>query len=137
MDKNLINALARLERAGAENSKATKKLHEAATTIAVKIEECVPVGVDLPRGYKVVRRCSNIGADLFLLDSADRYIDGTGGYLHRDFHCKIPPQTRVGSLQFAKDVSEGLLDEIAAWLEERVATVEQAAKTLEAHGECH
>lgn len=138
MDKDLINALARLERAGSENSKATAKLHWAATIVAEEIEKNVPTGVWLPRDYKVIRHNSNIGSDLFLVQGraqygeVHHYIDGIGGYLHGDFNCSIPPKTRTGSLKFAKDVSAGLLEEIAEFLEKRTTAEKQAASTLEA-----
>jgi hypothetical protein len=110
----------------------------------------VPEGVPLPRNYIVVRRQSNIGPTRFLVlcnvepDDVDieagdypnlvsLYVDGTGDYLHGDFRCFIPPQTRQGSLTFAKDIAEGLLDEIAAFLDARKATQDHAARILEEH----
>lgn len=59
---NIINAVARLQRAGAENSKATKKLHVAAMNVACFIEDQVPAGVNLPRGYLVQKVKSNVGS---------------------------------------------------------------------------
>ena len=139
---DIINAVKRLERAGDENSKATKKLHEAAREVAYKIEAVAPVGVLLPRGYRVERVKSNVGSDEFLTLRGDRdeyqrgeyhyyWIDGCGRYLHGDFHAEVPAQTRTGSLRFAKDVAEGLLDEIAEFLEQRKAESEKAAEVLE------
>lgn len=143
MSDNLINSLKRLERAGAENSRATKKLHEAAAEVADRIERLVPSGVRLPRGYIVDGVKSNVGYARFLKREDDEWdewgeptytwIDGTGSYLHGDFHCWIPAQTRAGSLQFAKDVAEGLLDEIAAFLEEWAAKNDEATAILESH----
>src|SRR5262245_30430730 len=142
---NVINSVARLERAGAENSRATKKLHDAASQVADFICGRVPINVKLPRGYKVVRVKSNVGsADFLVRESGDtdefgylvrQWIDGTGSFLHGDFHAEVPAQTRAGSLQFAKDVAEGLLDEIAAFLEKRAAESDAAASTLEAKAE--
>jgi hypothetical protein len=143
---DLINALNRLERAGSESSRCTKKLHEAASTVADKICDSVraakAVGVTLPRGYRVRNVKSNVGNRAFLVaepgtrdewgNDDQLWIDGTGGYLHGDFHAGIPEQTREGSLRFAKDVSEGLLNEIAAFLEDRAAENAMAAGTLEA-----
>lgn len=137
---DVINAVKRLERAGSENSRATKKLHDAASEVAYLIKHQVPVGADLPRGYNVVEVNSNVGICRFLLlpNGCDEYgepqslwIDGTGNYLHGDFRCEIPDQTREGSLQFAKDIADGLLNEIAAWLESRVNEADSAAETLE------
>lgn len=147
MDTQIINAIARLERAGSENSRATKKLNSAAITVADLIERTVPVGVVLPRGYRVRKIKSNVGTALYLVRHAgtdkeaeqqfgvkipfEDWIDGTGGYLHGDFNCEIPAQSRRGSLQFAQDVSEGLLDEIAEFLEQRAQESEQRALLLE------
>jgi hypothetical protein len=148
MEKDIINAALRLERAGGENSRATEKLHVAARKVADLIEGLAPVGVDLPRGYIVIRERSNVGSALFLklyrgqdkhaaeygVNQRHSYwIDGTGGYLHGDFHCEIPNQSRDGSLMFAKDVAEGLLDEIAEFLEQRAAQSDQATADLEQH----
>lgn len=119
---NIINALKRLERAGDENSRATEKLYEAAKKVAAFIEENVPAAVELPRGYKAIYVSSNIGSAKFLVNETKErrvWIDGIGGYLHEDYNCKIPAQTRTGVLDFAKDIAEGLLDEIALFLEKR------------------
>jgi len=135
MSNNIINAVKRLERAGSENSRATQKLYQAAGNVADLIETQVPVGVELPRGYYVREVCSNIGSCLFLCreteDGRD-YIDGIGRYLHGDFHCWIPGQNRAVVMQFAEDVADGLLDEIAQWLENRATRADQAAQVLEA-----
>lgn len=141
MANDVINAVKRLERAGSENSRATKKLHEAVRTVADFICDQVPRGVTLPRGYFTQRVHSNIGGETFLYlgtlylgtgEDEAVGIDTTGGYLHGDFNCPMPGQTRAGSLQFAKDVAEGLLDEIAVWLEQRASESDSATKTLEA-----
>jgi hypothetical protein len=138
---DIINAVARLERAGSENSRVTNKLHAAASTVADWIEGQVPVNVLLPRGYRVKRVKSNVGYTDFLVRESKEtneygepvllWIDGTGVYLHGDFHAAIPSQTRHGSLLFANDVASGLLDEIAAWMEKLAAECDSAAKVLE------
>lgn len=126
MSNDIINAVKRLERAGSESSRTTEKLFEAATKVAEIIEKQVPVGVILPRGYKVVRVKSNVSSEIFLavVDSwncecVTGYIDGIGRYLHGDFSCWIPEQKRDIILQFAKDIANGLLDDIAEFLENR------------------
>jgi len=140
---SIINAVKRLERAGSEHSRATQKLYEAAREVASLIEAQVPAGVKLPRGYYVKEICSNVGCADFLcikipLEYAGtqhyeetRYIDGIGRYLHGDFHCWVPGQDRATVLKFAEDIADGLLDEIAEWLEARAAKAEQAAEVLE------
>ena len=144
---DIISAVKRLERAGDENSKATKKLHEAAYNVAQLIIKIVPLGVKLPRGYKVRHIKSNVGSADFLtywqptpsdkayserpdLEGETMWIDGQGSYLHGDFNAWIPNQTRAGSLKFAKDVAEGLLEEIAEFLEKRKAESEEATSAL-------
>lgn len=138
-NNNVINAVKRLERAGDENSRATQKLFEAARNVADLITETVPSGSDLPRGYYVKKIRTNVGSCKFLCKEIDdgygypvtRYIDGMGDYLHGDIHCWIPPQDRDTVLQFAKDIAEGLLDEIAAWLENKIAKANDAANILQ------
>jgi len=139
MKKNdVINAVKRLERAGSEYSRATQKLYEAAREVATFIENQVPVGVKLPRGYYVKRIYSNISSEKFLcrdmvgengLETC--YIDGIGGYLHGDFRCCIPRQNRTAILKFAEDIANGLLDEIAEWLEARTAKTNDSIKIFE------
>ena len=144
----ILNALNRLQRAGSEASRCTAKLHEAAAAVAEEICESVSkadaIGKMLPRKYIVHRQRSNIGSTLFLYwieretkDECDyegrsHCINGESGYLHGDFKSEMTPKPRAGSLQFAKDVSEGLLDEIAEFLEKRAAENELAAQKLEA-----
>ena len=137
---DIMSAVKRLERAGAENSRATKKLHESVRRVAALIEESCPNNVTLPRGYRVVNIKSNIGNGDFLVTSAPGeygeevvYIDGYGGYFHGDFNCWIPGQTRSVSLQFAKDVAEGLLDEIGDFLEARQQKTDRAAEGFLQH----
>ena len=131
---NTIDALKRLERAGNENSKATKKLHEAAEEMALVILKKVPADVTLPRDYRKVRVTSNVGEEYFLVlyrGDIEYWIDGTGSFLHGDFHAEIPAQTREGSLTFAHDIATGLVDEIAELLEERSREAGQASDLLE------
>jgi hypothetical protein len=142
---SLLDSLNRLQRAGDEGSKATAKLHEAASDVARKIREIAPEGVRLPRGYMVLRVRSNISSTTRLVketgekdqwgESQLLWIDGDGTYLHGDFNAEIPAQTRAGSLAFAKDIAEGLLDEIAAFLEAEAAKDVAATSALEAAAE--
>jgi len=76
---DLMNSLNRLQRAGDNGSKATKKLHEAASTVADEICKSVyharAVGEKLPRGYRVVNVRSNVGNNDFLtLDSGKKNV---------------------------------------------------------------
>ena len=131
---SIINALKRLDRAGDENSKATEKLKVAASEVADRIIGTVPIGVSLPRNYTAVRCRSNVGTCEYLIKdyegTREEWINGYGGYMHGDFNCWIPDQTRQGVLQFARDVSEGLIDEIAKFLEKRKRESESGEKVL-------
>lgn len=141
---SLANAIARLERAGAENSKATKKLRAAASALATWLEAQpgIPVDTEMPRGYYIHRVRSNVASALFLCrdvpdytyDTREMcrvYIDGTGAYLHGDFHCEIPECSRAALLDFAADVAAGWLEEVAQWIEERAAKDASASSVLE------
>lgn len=130
-NNSVINAVKRLERVGSENSKATKKLFQAATAVAELIEEVAPVGVTLPRGYKVVERRSKLAPCLFLVNKDGEYIDGIGQHLHGDFHCWIPEQRREVILDFAADIADGLLNEIADFIEQLAMESNKATEVLE------
>jgi hypothetical protein len=146
-DNSVINALKRLERAGSENSRATQKLHEAADKVAQAIINAVPRhlhGSWLPRDYRIVKITANIGEARYLVKKGDTddwgnrhdyWIDGSGGYLFGDFNCPVPEQTREGSLLFAKDIADGLLDMISQHIEESQAKIFSATVVLEATAE--
>ncbi len=122
---DIINAIKRLERAGDENSKATKKLHDAVTRVCEDlIETTCPPHVLLPRGYMV--QTNQSGAYYLTRDNGknEMYPEFVE-WQQIDRH-----HTREGSLQFAKDVAEGLLDEIAEFLEKRKDESETATTTL-------
>jgi hypothetical protein len=137
-NNNVINALKRLERAGAEDSRTTEKLRESARSLASEIEGMVPHGVKLPRGYRVISRTCHGGAsyDFLVKDyhtETEEYIDSGSNfdyYLNGDFDVTIPGQTRKGVLQFAADIATGWLDEVAAFLEERAKKATEATATL-------
>lgn len=135
-----LDALKRLERAGAKNSRTTLNLKAAAVEVARSIIDSVPPDIDLPRGYKVIRRKSIVGGAWFLQNSNGYYVDAgakdkEGYYLHGDFHCWITATPRQAVLSFANDISTGLLDEIAEFLEKRTAENEKSAKVLESKTE--
>ncbi len=140
--KELLAAVKRLEKAGKEDSQATARVHKASAWVARWIEDHVPAGVELPRGYRLRLVRSNMGLVKFLTlpfvmqtkfepVNCEYWIDGVGGYLDGDYYWGIPGQTREGSLQFAKDVGEGLVQEISQFLEDRAKQSVQAAGILE------
>jgi len=123
---SVIDALKRLERAGSENSRATQKLRESATLVGNKIsyEMGLPRGIELPRGYTIL---------------------GVGEYNQPYLHQSVgagewdgEPQfanveegaSRDVLLRFAADIAEGWLDEVAAFLEERVRESDNAVQVL-------
>ncbi len=147
---SIIDSLKRLERAGEENSRMTQKLKNAAQEVAKKIIEEVPAGIELPRGYKVTK-C--------IYPDAHNYIDPNDGWdwclktkkssgytmddrwyvfgVNQKGHTSSPnyeglePANRETCLQFAKDISEGLLDEIAEVLEKRAEESKKAIEEFE------
>ena len=128
-------ALERLEKAGTACRDSLAHLEEAAATIAAKIIGACPVGVQLPRAYRIDRVRTNVGSELFLTCESSTseeidWIDGYGGYLHGDFNSFVPGPTRRGLIQFASDIRSGLLNEIADWLEKREAEARECSAAL-------
>jgi len=85
--------------------------------------------MDLPRGYRVVEITSNVGCWPFLT-RGQHYINGEDRYLHGDFRCFIPKPPREAVLRFARDIADGLLEEIAQALEARAKESDTAAGAL-------
>jgi len=130
---SLIEDLKKLEKAGKNYADNISELHESVCVVADKICRVIPdelLGKPLPRGYKVDKVQSNVGSCIFLF-SGNRAIDFKGGYLHGDLNIKIEGRTRETSLQFAKDVSEGLLEEIRELLNSEREEMEKATKLLD------
>jgi len=135
--EKIINGLKELERAAEGRKVALGRLRRAANEVAALIEEVAPVGVDLPRGYRVVEIETRSGLRERFLDyypgglRPPVYIDGVGEYLGGDLDCYVPAPSREALLQFAQDIASGLLEEIAALLEGMKTEEERAANTLE------
>lgn len=123
---HITNAVKRLERAGSENSRTTEKLHAAVCTVADFICNQVPTNVTLPRGYLVQETITDTGSSRFLYRLTGQKNEWGDDLIGID----TPGMTRAGSLQFAKDVAEGLLDEITEWLDIRSAESNDAAELL-------
>ncbi len=148
-ENGVIDALKRLERAGSENSRTTQKLRAASVVIADEIVKSVEAAqaesVELPRGYVVVDQYSNIGCftQLRTPSMADGWEDSRREtlnsdstapgekYLHGDFNKTFFVAGRESILQFAADIADGLLDEIAEFLEKRATENEAQAVVLE------
>ena len=125
MDNSVINAVKRLERAGSESSKATKKLVEAAGVLGDWVANLkgVPGGGEaLPRGYWV----EAIGSSYKLCRPSRHYDKCIYGDKWTE---------REEALWLAEDVARGWLDELAAWLEKRTAEAKNAETVLVSKGQ--
>ncbi len=133
---SITDDLKRLERAGSETGRMTEKLREAACASAKRISASVPdeaLGAELPRGYRVHSHdYGQWGTYHYLYNPTGECIEGSGGYVGGDFDYHWPSiPTRQAVLDFARDISGGLLGEIAGWLEDRSAVEAEATAELE------
>jgi len=127
MNNEIINAVKRLERAGSENSRATQKLKDACKQLGEFIEKQVPHNVRLPRNY-IVKETSN---SYYLVKIKNAFAYGEEvEYFGNTITDPYKEPSRLLCLQFAKDIAEGLLDEIAEFLEKRKEESEEAEKIL-------
>ncbi len=120
----IINSLKRLERAGAENSRTTEKLRQGAAQVADLICEVAPADLGV-KGYHIVvapfHRFLALGEG-----EKETYVSiSCSGYL--------PP--RETALAFAKDVANGLLDEIAERVEMDASEASEGLAVLRAASE--
>lgn len=139
-NNSIINSLKRLERVGDENSRVTEKLRDACSQVGGKICEIVkPLrdddeNLELPRGYKVITIDWNRGQfqDDILKGTISAVNTGRSYDYHpgNDYDSIFPGTTRDQCLQFAHDISTGLLDEITNMVKKWKAETEQAAKKL-------
>lgn len=106
-------------------------LKSAAYDLALLVERVAPEGVELPRGYRVVRIKSNVGWEVYL-EPPDSHglIDGNDSYLHGDFHAWVGAATHDELLQFAEDVRDGWLDELRDFLRSRTDAAVSATSVL-------
>lgn len=118
----VIDALKRLERAGDESSRSTKKLVDAAITLAKAIEPMCPAYVKLPRGYEVVRLCTQDSANIRYLAKLNTPHHEFGNAVfgaasnETDGYDYFAPASRIDALTLAKDVADGWLAEVADFL---------------------
>jgi hypothetical protein len=115
----IIDSLKRLERAGAADSKATKKLTDAADELADHILDLV--GFD-PYSDNATRLPAGIQVwppePYLRLGCQDWERVGNG------------VATREGALKFAEVIASGWLDELATWLETRTERAEASAEII-------
>ena len=149
MSNSIIDAVKRLQKSGEENSRMTEKLKESADQVARLIIDQCPPELDLPRSYRVVQ-CKYWNSYMHI-DPDDCWEwclrtpvffdqDGERTYYVLDVETRgsdpnsfksYTPANRKACFHFCKDISEGLLDEISEFLENRTKKAEQAIEQLE------
>ena len=110
---SVIDALKRLERAGAEDSAHTLKLRQAAAALAEHLVQQIRAErtLNLPRGYEVDDKQLWLCGDLQPLNPF------------------LP--SREQSMDFASSIATGWLDELATWLEERARVSKEATNVIQ------
>ena len=131
-DEKTIEAIQRLTAAAQKDARITDSLRRAACRVAAMVEERAPSGVSLPWDYDVVDcaigggfRAKFLvkhyeGKDEFFVDSDDESNPSW-----------IPAQTRAGVMEFAQDLRDGWLDELAEFLERRAQRAADALSVLD------
>jgi len=127
----IVDSLKRLENSGKERSRVTDQLMVVSEAVAVEICHVAPLDVKLPRGYKAVRIHSNIGYNDYLVAPSGELVNGDDSNLHGDCHVFVEKPSRQTILNFSKDISEGLLGEIADFIDNMSKEDEQAIEQLE------
>ena len=128
----ILEAIQRLTAAAEKEARVTDSLRRAACRVAAMVEERAPSGVSLPWDYEVVD-CAieggfrakflvkhHRGEDEFFVDSDDK-----------DNPTWIPAQTRAGVMEFAQDIKDGWLDELAEFLENRAQKAQDALSVVD------
>jgi len=118
---NLVDAIARLERAGEENSRQWQKLREAIDQSADLLAKIFPGGgyvTHLPSGYTFVHWQSK--------EYQLKKMDGS-----KELFCLTRDHKDVISMvAFSKEIHAGLLDEIRQCLENNSAFLESTTAKL-------
>jgi len=125
----IIDSVKRLERSGAENSRATQKLRDAAEKLAKHCEDLIDdtmCGVSLPRGYVVEGR----DGSRYLMSRRVRADDYDGGDFRSAYYEAGVTTPREDLLILAADVAEGWLDELATFFDQRGAESTSAADVI-------
>lgn len=130
--------------------RATQRVRDAASVVVGKIEDATweagRVGKELPRGYRVSQvewRGQSMNRFHLHKDTGkdDEFgypesfcVDGDGGLFAGDFNMRMPAPPTLAQLQeFARDLQEGLLEEIAEHFGLFVAESNGVAESLMAH----
>jgi len=124
----VLKAIEQLVKASRRQRAATETLRDEAATVAAFLEEHVPPGIPLPRGYEVVEK---VGGRRLL-----RWEGKEGAAYFNPAGTVFPDPFREALLQFARDISSGLLEEIAAVLERTAQEDEKAASVFRKAAQC-
>lgn len=134
-----LQALARLEQAGARDAQATMPLQAAAQYVADRValqlrHHCPALSseaVVLPRGYQLCKLHDE--PQLRLPPNRDAGYD-RGDPLNRSDSWTVGSYgpSRAAALQFSADIATGLLDDLAQWVEARTPESLAATALLEA-----
>ena len=126
-EKRFTEAFEKLVSAAEKDARVTDSLRRAACRVAAMVEERVPAGVWLPWDYEVVDSAIEGGFRAKFLVKHHRgenefYVDSDD----KDNPAWIPAQTREGVMEFAQDLADGWLDELAEFLEKRAQKAQAA-----------
>jgi len=135
---SIINSLKRLERVGSETSIATEKLKQAVAEVADNIFNIVGL---FRNSFNVLNEYefTKITKSLFLIQTAvgiylvwdiDKELNESNFLCERYDIRYITYMSRECALSFAKAISEGLLEEVADWVELKKVAVEKARNQI-------
>jgi len=119
----IVNALQRLDRAGDEASKANEKLKAAAVQVAQHI--AAKVGGYAERGFLTLPRGYSLSAHAVKENGPLCLKSDLRGYIFDEEHI-----TAESALHLARDIANGWLEDVTAYLEARTQEAERAAETL-------
>lgn len=136
MTNNIINSLKRLERAGEENSRHTKKLKEATANVASQIFDSVKDSIELDTNYAIEWDYEKIADGLYFckIGNNNPFISLCADSPEEaDQNCinEYEFVTRVNAFEFAKMVNEGVIDKVAEYLEQKRERAIKATERLE------
>jgi hypothetical protein len=128
-----IEALRYLERAGKASAAGSRRMREAAGALAAAVKQAIPAdlyGRELPRGYNVRLRHTADGPAprLYRGHVACEPVDDTIGRRGPLFDVAAH---RDAVARLARDVADGWLRELAAFLDDCAAADDGAARELE------
>ena len=131
-NEKTIEAIERLTAAAEKDAKVTATLRRAACRVAAMVEERAPAGVWLPWDYEIVDAAIEGGfRSKFLVKHHERegefFVDSDD----KDNPSWIPAQTREGVMEFAQDIKDGWLDELAEFLENRAQKAQAALSIVD------